>query len=254
MTTFYDRLLIAKDSTDLFSDILDEISQKLLQLLYESCHIDLSHIDEPFVMAHIGTDKDLHIQYNTVFGGANFSLLSSTHELEVEFDFSKEYPTDYYYKSKYCYLEIDNDMNLKKTRFNNAFPFSKAVLDGAYTSHVFSSLRIDTYVDYLSNVSKHFSYENYLYHTFPKDMRAYGLSAYFYFTNKDFEDLLATFLVHAGNYPFIFYEFFKEYPSYIDLMNSIDNMIQFLELFKTQYINDPDLLKSKILLIEMKLI
>ena len=254
MTTFYDRLLIAKDSTDLLSDMLDEISQKLLKLLYESCHIDLSHMDEPFVMAHIGTDKDLHIQYNTVFGGANFSLLSSTHELEVEFDFSNEYRTEYYYNSKYCYLEIDNDMVLKKARFNNAFPFSKAVLDNAYSSHIFSSLRIDTYVDYLSNVSKHFSYENYLYHTFPKDMRAYGLSAYFYQTDKSFEDLLATFLIHVGNHPFIFYEFFNEYPSYLDLMNGIEHMIQFLELFKAQYINDPDLLKSKILLIEMKLI
>lgn len=254
MNTFYDRILIAKDSTDLLSDILDEISKKLLQLLNESCHIDLSHSEEPFVVAHIGTDNDLYIQYNTVFGGANFSLLSSTHELEVEFDFSNDYHTEYYYKSKYCYLEIDNDMNLKKTRFNNVFPFSKAVLDGSYASHVFSSLRIDTYVDYLSNVSKYFSYENYLYHTFPKDMRAYGLSAYFYNTDKDFEDLLATFLFHAGNHPFIFYDFFNEYPRFMELMNGIEHMIQFLELFKTQYINDPDLLKSKILLIEMKLI
>lgn len=126
--------------------------------------------------------------------------------------------------------------------------------DGSYASHVFSSLRIDTYVDYLSNVSKYFSYENYLYHTFQKDMRAYGLSAYFYNTDKDFEDLLATFLFHAGNHPFIFYDFFNEYPRFMELMNGIEHMIQFLELFKTQYINDPDLLKSKILLIEMKLI
>lgn len=254
MSTFYDRLLKAKDSTDLLASLHDEIIQKLLQLLNEACHIDLSHLDEPFVMAHLGVDNDLHIQYNTIFGGANFSLLSSTHELEVEFDFSNTYHTEYYYKSKYCYLEIDNDMVFKKARFNNAFPFSKAVLDNAYSSHIFGSLRIDTYVDYLSNVSKHFSYENYLYHTFPKDMRTYGLSAYFYFSNKEFEDTLATFLFHAGNHPFIFYEFFKEYPNYIELMNSVEYMIQFLELFKTQYINDPDLLKSKILLIEMKLI
>lgn len=82
-------------------------------------------------------------------------------------------------------------------------------------------------------------------------MKDFGLSAYFYHNNQPFEDLLTFFLFNAANHSLLFFELFDEYPNAIDLTYSIEKMVQFLELFKDQYIHDPDLLKSRILLMQM---
>jgi hypothetical protein len=54
--------------------------------------------------------------------------------------------------------------------------------------------------------------------------------------------------------PYQFYELFPEYPNYVEFMENMQKAVEFLNLFNFQYINQFDVLESKLLLLEMQAI
>jgi hypothetical protein len=267
MTTIYDKLLVLTnkivDMDDLIFKLdneLDlEITSNLITLLNLSCGIDLSQVESAFSDHRLSFDEfnDLEISYKFPYGNSFISVNTTSKSLDVSFSFSNEVPIKLY-KNNVCYLNVDHNMQFEKCAFKRVIQYSKSTVGQPFSLPVWGVLIIYTSIDKDLNKTHKLHYqnnklysvdENNLINLFDKN-----INHFFKSPPNEFDELLFSFFNFNSLHSVEFYEVFPDYPDYNNLMKSVDYLIQFLNLFFTQYTTDKHLLHRKIELLEMRLI
>jgi hypothetical protein len=259
MTSIYEKLLTLHNNEALDDTSNAFVVSNLIGLLKASCGIDLSEQADPFVYSDFSVMNDgyFELSYNFKYGIAYLSTIPVEHNLKVSFSFSNEIQ-ETLYKNTVCYLDVDYNMTFEKSLLNRVFEFSKTILNQSKLSSDWSVLLVNTTVNSDLTTVNHFSYQNNASYSNSsddiEDLMNHGLPACYMNYVKEFDELFFTFLKFQSTKPHVFYEVFPEYPSYLDIISSIDYLIKNLEMFSQQYSDDKRFLKSKIALIEMRLI
>lgn len=247
MITIHDSMMKLQYLDNL--DIGSLFYPKFIFLLKQVFDIDLTNELNPFqeVSQMIGSNID--ICYLFKYG----SILVSAHKENTAIGvyititdsvISNKMP----YKSTSCSLKLDHDMNFIWASFDISLEFSRSYNDE------YSLLQIRNVLSPSSRIVKTFTYSNQTQYSVSKDLKSFGLSSNFFTANKEFDDCLIDFLTCCSVTPKQFYDEFTEYPNYDTLISTVEGTVQLLSIFNKQYIDDKDLLKSRLLLTEMCLI
>lgn len=267
MVTIYEEFLKRKSTKRLGKELTSIMNEKLTQLLKDTCNIDLSGTDSPFSQWHFIDLHDLHphprftvfndgvmdVNFHFKNGSATIMLYPKRKVLTVAFHFNKlgcdlMFP----YDSKSCFVTVDHDMNFIEAQFRINFCLFKSTIDKTDSSRTSSMVSIQVNHDNQGDVKTQFIYGNNLYATLLKDLSAHGLSPAFFNSDESFNLILSRFMKVNTEHPDMFYDEFKEYISYQELMSSVNSMVYFLNMFAEQYNNDLYLLTSRLMLIEMR--
>lgn len=271
MTTLYKKLLVCKKKRSSNRIFNLEITNQLLTLLYCSCGIDLSSILAPFVQDIVIFGKEMTIDYKFKYGTASVNTQSDN--LNVVFSFSKKKSSEYYlpFNANRCVVQVDNDLNFKMATFNFFVTFSTnkitgqsaTVLSPSTNPYVgsllvndpnYGTINIKRIIDINGNAFNEITYDS-----FRSKLGGYTnlvdthLNKRFFQSDKAFEEVFMQFMKLASTSK-EFYSIFPEYPTYRKFMESKNNAIDFLNLFHEYYVQDVELLKSNMLLIDMQVI
>jgi hypothetical protein len=254
MKTIYDRLFM-DDIIFTFDNELDlEITSNLITLLNISCGIDLSKVDDAFSEYNLSLDEfgDLEISYKFPYGKAYIIVHSKKDAMNVSFSFNSKFPICRY-KERVAYLSVDNDMGFEKLELKHIINYVDT-----HRFPVWAALLVDTELDKSLKKTHNISYQNFKMFTADEDniinLFDEGLNPYFLSPSDDFDDVFIYFLNIHEKYQDLFYEIFPEQNSYLDLMSSHTQIIIFLNMFYEQYHENKDLIKSRLSLLEMRLI
>lgn len=267
MTTIYDKLLVLTNKMADIDDLifkldneLDlEITSNLINLLNLSCGIDLSQVESPFSDHSLSFDEfgDLEISYTFPYGNSFICVDTTSKSLNVSFSFSNEVPIKLY-KNNVCYLNVEHNMQFEKCAFKRVIQYSKSTVGKPFTLPVWSVLIIYTAIDKVLNKTHQLHYQNNILYSVDENnlinLFDKNINHFFKSPPNEFDELLFSFLNFNSLHDVEFYEVFPDYPNYDALMKSVDYLIQFLNLFFTQYTADKHLLHRKIELLEMRLI
>lgn len=144
-------------------------------------------------------------------------------------------------------------MNFMELEFRVNFCLFTSTLEGiapTASNNTSSMVSIQVIQDNKGVITKQFIYGN-SDTKFLKNLSDHGLDPLFMNFDENFNNLLFSFMKSHSEQPAIFYDTFKEYPSYQELMISVDSMVRFLNMFVEQYNHDLYLLKSRLMLFEM---
>lgn len=230
------------------------VSSKLVPLFQQATGIELLGDDQHFTNNISVCGLEVAMDYFFKYGSATLSLKND--ELEVGFYFINK-PDDVYptpFNAKQCRVYVDRDLNFKQAIFNYHVSFSKSLLNNYEQSAVYAAIKIQkiigqestrTTVGYQNLLSKAKEYTS---------LHDKGLDEHFFETDVNFELFFVKFMEACAKRPYEFYELFPEYPSYIDFMEKMYKAVEFLNLFNFQYINQFEVLKYKLILLDMQAI
>lgn len=260
MTTIYEHLINEDYSVEPL------IISRLIVLLKIVTGIDLTGQDCLFKRNTIITGGFVTIEFYFSYGSASvtskkgvltadFKFLKKMKEqlmIDKEARLSKILPICPFNVSQ-CQIDVDHEMNFEKARFEHYINISKYNLNRNESSSAYCAIKITHVLDKGLNRFNTVEYNNLHSTTFRTyaDMSAIGLNSYFLTPNNDFEQFLIKFLDFFKQDPRMFYTIFTEYPSFVHVIEQIDKAKDFLNLLHKQYINDFELLQSKMLLIDM---
>jgi len=227
-----------------------DVQQKLIELFKIVCNIDLSTEETPFKPD--GASFGMEIVYNYAFKYGRVFVQTAKTEMQVTFIIDNPHeliiPFSVSNRSHTCTVKVDHDLNFIESRVSFYSSFSNRTLDKDRSGYViFCFENINDGTKTFNNVSYSYKSENYI------DLTPYGLINYST-PNNDFEQLLIEFMIFCSEEPEEFYNIFVEYPTYEELTNSVDNLVVFLNLLKQQYIENRELLQSRVLLLNMQAI
>lgn len=269
MATIYEELLQRKNTKRLGKELDARLNLKLTQILKDTCNIDLSIVESPFSQRQIVaalhepieepkfsvfSNGVMVVSFDFSNGTATVTLHPKRKVLTVSFHFTK-LSSDFIfpYNAKDCFVTVDNDMNFIELQFRVNFCLFKSTLDGiapTASNQTSSVVSIQVIQDNKGVITKQFIYGN--SHTkFLKKLSDHGLDPLFMNSDDIFSNLLFRFMKVHSEQPVIFYDEFKEYTSYQELMVSVDSMVYFMNMFAEQYNRDLYLLKSRLILFEM---
>lgn len=158
MDTIYNELIKRKTTRSLGDELTSAISLKLVQLLKESCNIDLSDLNNPFKQAaiidlselswplfSIAPDGTFYITFHFIHGMASLQLYPDKQSLTLSFGFNYEHldfilPSN----SKSCNVTIDNNMSFIDCNFEVGFLFSTVTLNNIESKRIFDMDFINT--------------------------------------------------------------------------------------------------------------
>lgn len=254
MTNIYDAMVHFKKTKESLWGISPLVSSTLVPLFQQATGIELLGDEQHFTNNISVCGLEVAMDYFFKYGSATLSLKND--ELEVGFYFINKpddgYPTPF--NAKQCRVYIDRDFNFKQAIFNYHVSFSKALLNNYDQSAVYAAIKIQkiieqestrTTVGYQNLLSKAKEYTS---------LHDKGLDAHFFTTDVKFELFFVRFMEACAKRPYEFYELFPEYPSYVDFMEKMHKAVEFLNLFNFQYINQFDVLESKLILLDMQAI
>lgn len=229
-----------------------DVQQKLIDIFKIVCNIDLSSEEIPFKPD--GGSFGMEIVYNYKFKYGRVYVQTEKQEMQVMFIFDNPYelilPFSIPHRPHRCTVKVDHDLNFIESRFGFYRSFSNRTLDRDIAGYVlFSFETINDGTKTFNSVAYSYNMESDDY----IDLIHYGLINYSV-PNNDFEQILMDFMTFCSDEPEDFYNVFVEYPTYEDLMKSVDKLVFFLNLLKQQYIENRELLKSRILLLNMQAI
>lgn len=269
MATVYEALLERKTTKQLGKELTSIMNVKLTQLLKTTCNIDLSIVKSPFLQRQIVaplhepiedpkfsvfSDGVIVVSFYFENGMATVTLFPKRKLLTVSFHFTK-LSSDFIfpYNAKDCFVTVDNDMNFMELEFRVNFCLFTSTLEGIApkaSNHTSSMVSIQVIQDNKGVITKQFIYGN-SDTKFLKKLSDHGLDPLFMNSDENFNNLLFSFMKAHSEKPAIFYDTFKEYTSYQELMVSVDSMVYFMNMFAEQYNHDLYLLKSRLMLFEM---
>lgn len=249
MTTLYEQFTAVKTSQKNWM-YKPDVQQKLIDIFKIVCNIDLSSEEIPFKPD--GGSFGMEIVYNYKFKYGIVYVQTDKQDMQVMFIFDNPYeltiPFSILERSHRCTVKVDHDLNFIESRFSFYSSLSNRTLDRDRSGYViFCFENINDGTKTFNNVSYSYKSENYI------DLMPSGLINYSV-PNNDFEQLLIEFMTFCSQEPAEFYNVFVEYPSYKELINSVDNLVVFLNLLKQQYIENRELLQSRVLLLNMQAI
>jgi len=255
MTNIYDAMVHFKNTKNPNWSMTSLVSSKLVSLLRQTTGIELQG-DEPHFTKNISVcGLEVAMDYFFEYGSATLSLKND--ELEVGFFFPRKddnvFPTPFNVKK--CRIYIDRELNFKQAIFNYNVSFLKSLLNNYDQSSVYAAIRIQKIIEQDSTTRTTVEYQNLLSnakeYTLLHDK---GLDSHFFTSDVKFEFFLAKLMDSCANRPYQFYELFPEYPNYVEFMENMQKAVEFLNLFKFQYINQFNLLESRLLLLDMQAI
>lgn len=258
MPSIYDTLLTLEDGEEFDEKLNSIVVSNLVGLLKASCGIVLPHQKDPFVYNDFSETSDgyFEMSYNFKYGTAYLSTIPKEHNLKVSFAFSESSQKSLH-KQPVCYIDVDHNMNFEKALFKRVFEYAESTPNSSLTFS-WSVLLLNTTVNSDLTTVNEFSYQNNAIYSDANDhihdLAPHGLNPYYLGYNKEFHELLFVFLALNSCNPQMFYEVFPEYPSRLEIISSIDNLMKVLELFYQQYNDDKCFLVSRVSLIEMRLI
>lgn len=227
-----------------------DVQQKLIGLFKIICDVDLSSEDTPFKPDGCSFGQETVYNYTFKYG----KVFVQTDKTEMKVTLIFDNPSDLIIpfsiqdRSHSCIVKVDHNLNFIESRFSFYSSFSNRTLDKDRSGYViFCFENINDGTKTFNNVSYSYKSENYI------DLIPSGLINYSA-PNHDFEQLLIEFMTFCSLEPAEFYNVFVEYPTYKELINSVDNLVFFLNLFKRQYIENRELLQSRVLLLNMQAI
>lgn len=248
MTTIYERL-INKDYS-----VEPLIVSHLIVLLKIVTGLDLSGQDVTFTRNMIMTGDYVTIEFYFPYGVASATARKGV--MSADFKFLRKMKEQFPFNAWHCEIAVDHDMNFEKACFEYYISVSKYNLNRNDSSSAYCALKITHILDRELNRLNTVEYNNLFSKTFRTydDMFTIGLNSYFMTPNNDFEQQLIKFLDFFKADPHVFYSIFTEYPSFVHFIEKIDKVKDFLNLFHSQYINEFDVLQSRMLLIDMQAI
>ena len=248
MTTIYEQL------TNKDYSVEPTIIARLIVLLKIVSGVDLSGQEAEFKRNTIITGGFVTIEFHFPNGVA--SVTSKKGLLTADFKFLRKMKESFPFNAWHCQIDVDHEMNFEKARFEYYISISKYNLNRDESSAAYCAIKINHVLDKELNRFNTVEYNNLHSTTFRTyaDMSSLGLNSYFLTPNNDFEQLLIKFLDFFKQDPRMFYSIFTEYPSFVHVIEQMEKAKDFLNLFHHQYINDIDILKSRMLLIDMQAI
>lgn len=229
------------------------VSSKLVSLLRHTTGIELQG-DEPYFTKNISVcGLEVAMDYFFKYGSATLSLKDN--ELEVGFFFPRKddivFPTPF--NAKQCRVYLDRDLIFKEAIFNYRVTFLKALLNNYDNSSEYADIKIQKIIN-TDSITTTFKYQNYSTSKEYISLHDKGLDSHFFNSDVKFEFFLAKLMDSCAKRPYQFYELFPEYPNYVEFMENMQKAVEFLNLFKFQYINQFNLLGSRLLLLDMQTI
>ena len=174
--------------------------------------------------------------------------------LTVDFKFLRKMTEQFPFNTWQCHIDVDHDMNFEQARFEYYLSISKYDLNRNDPSSTYCAFKINRVVDKEFNRFNTVEYNNLFSKSFRtyEDFFAIDLHTDFAVPNNEFEKSLIKFLEFFKGNPHSFYSIFPEYPSFVHVIEKMNKAKDFLNLFHKQYVNDFDLLTSRMLLIDMQ--
>lgn len=257
MKTIYEHLIDKNEKTadrltNLEFDAL--IRPRLNDLLYKSCGINLADTGLGFSPYMTISGENISVVYKFLYGTALIAIRKNLLSLNFTFTSNKLGNHKIPLNAEKCFVKVDHDLNFKQASFNHYANFSKLTIDRTDDGSVHSSVNINRIIDSSLNNTNTVSYLNGKIGGCYIDMHPFGLKDLFFKANDEFDQLLVRVMIFCEHDPHSFYGLFPEYPSYLDFMTNIDKATEFLNLFHTQYMDDAELLASKLLLLDMQVI
>lgn len=253
MTNIYDAMVHFKNTKEPNWGMTPLVSSKLVSLLLQTTGIELQG-DEPYFTKNISVcGLEVAMDYFFEYGSATLSLKND--ELEVGFYFPHKddivFPTPF--NAKQCRVYLDRDLNFKEAVFNYHVSFLKSLLNNYEHSCEYASISIQKNIE-LQSITTTLKYKNHSTSGKQISLKPKGLETDFFSDDINFELFFANFMDSCAMSPHQFDELFPEYPSYLVFIENIHKAVEFLNLFKSQYINQFDLLESRLLLLDMQTI
>lgn len=246
MTTIYERL------TNQDYSIEPILIAQLFNLLKIVSGIDLSGKTTAFNHNVIISRGFVTFELNFSCGVA--SVTSKNGLLTADFKFLKQLSQQFPFNVLHCQINLDHNMNFEQARFEYYIHVSKYNWNRNDPSHSYCAIKINQVLDKNLNRRNTFSYNNLFSKTFrtEDDLFDFGLHSEFAVPNEQFEKELIKFLHLFKTDPHTFYNIFTEYPTFSNVIDKIDQAKDFFNLFHSQYINDFDVLKARMLLVDMQ--
>jgi hypothetical protein len=253
MTNIYDAMVHFKNTKNPNWSMTSLVSSKLVSLLRQTTGIELQG-DEPHFTKNISVcGLEVAMDYFFKYGSATLSLKDN--ELEVGFYFVHKDDNVYKtpFNAKQCRVYLDRDLNFKEAVFNYRVTFLKSLLNNYDNSSEYADIKIQKIIN-KDSITTTFKYQNYSTSKEYISLHDKGLDTDFFIDDINFEVFFSNFMDSCSMSPHHFDELFPEYPSYLEFIENIQKAVEFLNLFKFQYINQFDLLKSRLLLLDMQTI
>jgi len=251
MTNIYEAMLHFKNTKEPNWGMTPLVSSKLASLLQQATGIELQGDATHFTKNISVCGLEVAMDYFFKYGSATLSLKDN--ELEVGFYFfgkdDNVYTTPF--NAKQCRVYIDRDFNFKFAVFNYKVTFLKSLLNNYDNSSEYADIKIQKIIN-KDSIKTTFKYQNYSTSKEYISLHDKGLDANFFIDDINFELFFANFMDSCAKSPHKFDELFPEYPSYLDFIENIHKAVEFLNLFKFQYINQFYLLESRLLLLDMQ--
>lgn len=255
MTNIYESMVHFKKTKAPNWGMTPLVSSKLASLLRQATGIELQG-DEPHFTNNISVcGLEVAMDYFFEYGSATLSLKND--ELEVSFFFPRKDDNVYHtpFNAKQCRVYLERDLNFKQAVFNYHVSFLKSLLNNYDQSSVYAAIKIQKIVEQDSTTRTTVEYQNLLSNAKEyTSLHDKGLDTHFFNSDVNFELFLAKFMDSCAKRPYQFYELFPEYPNYVEFMEDMHKAVEFLNLFNFQYINQFDVLESKLLLLDMQAI
>lgn len=255
MTNIYEAMLHFKNTKEPNWCMTPLVSSKLASLLQQATGIELQGDATHFTKNISVCGLEVAMDYFFKYGSATLSLKDN--ELEVGFYFVRKDDNVYQmpFNAKQCRVYLDRDFNFKFAVFNYNVSFLKSLLNNYDQSSVYAAIRIQKIIEQDSTTRTTVEYQNLLSNAKEyTSLHDKGLDTHFFNSDVKFEFFLAKLMDSCAKQPYQFYELFPEYPNYVEFMEKMHKAVEFLNLFNFQYINQFDVLESRLLLLEMQAI
>lgn len=250
--TIYDEILKSNRSLSLNKNLMNTIVVKLENLFNVCFGIDFLHSAETFEEYSYIDSGMITIGFKFPYGLTTVILHPQSPKMSVSFHLNGKIDLIHSYKSNFCHVNIDLDMNFLDLKFEHEVIFLKNITNPRNSNSC--QLILVTNLNNTLTASRSFQYSNSA-SNLRTSMEHFKLEPKFLeFEDLDFINTFIDFISNCSIHPNSFYSQFDNYPKHSHLTESVTNMIYFCNLFHREYTENTTLLKSKLLLSEMSCI
>lgn len=230
------------------NDYEPDIKMKLTILFNQLTGIDLSGTPDTFTKQDIRFSNDGHdVFHDYCFQYGSVIISSNKNGMTLEFLFNDEIKPIIPFQCPNCWVVVDDNMTLNTASFEWFIDFLDPLKTDAF--YPFNGLKFSYTIHGNLDVTRKIVYKTIT--SIFTSMNEVDLNPDFFNYEQAFNLVLVPFFKQVPKSPEIFYSIFSEYPHYMDMKIDIDAAKRFLELLWLQYNEDEELLKSKLLLVEM---
>jgi hypothetical protein len=246
MSTIHEYLSYAFKST-LVHDYEQDIKLKLTTL-FTQLGLEFSINPSSFIKQDVDFSNDqleayhkYHFNYGTVIIHPNESGFF------IECIFNDEIKPNIPFKCDNCFVDLDKNMTLNQASFEWFIDFCDPTKKDSF--YPFNGLKFSYVINGNLDVTREIFYK--IISASFTSMTDVNLKKELFNYEQSFNLVLVPFLKNLTKSPELFYSIFSEYPNYNAMMSDVNEAKYFLELLWSQYNENVELLKSKLLLLDM---